>query len=178
MGLNLAHDDGAASAGAAMKRTIKVYPVGGEQPANWLEWWNTTRPDASLTLVAEAEHCQAYLACDLATNVIAAAIKDLPNRPVIWPPMVYDSCGHFGADRTAPYEAFLRKLYGEVSRAELVQTLHSAKRALDDASGVVDAGEGEDYAYEHELRRLEQLIEQLESGAYIVDKEVNHARCG
>ncbi len=45
------------------------------------------------------------------------------------------------------------------SRAEERKLLEMALRALDDASSVVDAGEGEEYAYQHEVEALREALE-------------------
>jgi hypothetical protein len=45
------------------------------------------------------------------------------------------------------------------SRAEERKLLEMALRALDGASSVVDAGEGEEYAYQHELEALREALE-------------------
>ena len=44
------------------------------------------------------------------------------------------------------------------SRTEERKLLEMALRALDDASSVVDAGEGEEYAYQHELEALREAL--------------------
>ncbi len=44
------------------------------------------------------------------------------------------------------------------ARAEEGKLLEMALRTLDDASGVVDAGEGEKYAYQHELEALREAL--------------------
>lgn len=51
--------------------------------------------------------------------------------------------------------------YIEVLRS-LSSTLSTAKSSLDDASSVVDPGEGEEYAYEAELELLESEIERVD----------------
>ena len=51
--------------------------------------------------------------------------------------------------------------------AAMLATLQEVRAALDDASSVVDAGEDETFAYEHELRRLDTLIQRLTDGAII-----------
>jgi hypothetical protein len=154
-----------------MQRSLKVFPIGGEAPDDWITGWNDTHPDTPLQIVAAPDQCQAYLACDLAADVIDEEIqtKHLPDHPVVWPPYVYNSCGDFRREDQTPYDHLLRTIYGRVTRAGLLAILREAKAALDDASSVVDAGEGEAYAYEHELRRLAGLIEQLEGGAFIID---------
>ena len=80
-----------------MPRPLKVFPIGGEAPTDWVEGWNDTHPDTPLQIVAAPDQCQAYLACDLAADVIDEEIqtKHLPDHPVIWPPYVYNSCGDF-----------------------------------------------------------------------------------
>ncbi|MBI5565779.1 MAG: hypothetical protein HY870_12865 [Chloroflexi bacterium] len=155
-----------------MQRPLKVFPIGGEEPTDWVEGWNDTHPDTPLQIVAAPDQCQAYLACDLAADVIDAEIeeKHLPDRPVIWPPFVFNSCGDFMREDRTPYDHLLHTIYGSVTRAGLLATLREAKAALDDASSVVDASEGETYAYEHDLCRLSNLIEQLEGGAFIIDE--------
>jgi hypothetical protein len=57
---------------------------------------------------------------------------------------------------------------GVVTRADLLATLHEVRAVVDDASSVVDPGEDEAVAYEHELRRLDALIKRLTAGAEIV----------
>jgi len=159
-----------------MKRPLNVFPIGGEEPTDWVAGWNDTHPDTPLQIVDAPEQCQAYLACDLAADVIDAELQDkhLPDRPVIWPPYVYNSCGDFMQENSTCYDQLLRTIYGVVTRDSLLATLREAKTVLDDASSVVDAGEGEEYAYEHDLRHLEKLIERLEGGVFIVEEEVNH----
>ncbi len=123
------------------------------------------------------EQCQAYLACDLAADVIDEEIqtKHMPEHPVIWPPYVYNSCGDFRREDQTPYDHLLGTIYAHVTRADLLVALRATHSALDDASSVVDASESEAYAYERELRQLDSLIKQLDGGAFIVDEEVNHA---
>ncbi len=160
-----------------MKRPLKVFPLGGEAPDDWITGWNETHPDTPLHIVTAPDQCQAYLACDLAADVIddELQMKHLPDHPVIWPPYVYNSCGDFGREDQTPYDHLLRMIYGHVTRADLLAALRAMHSALDDASSVVDASEGETYAYELELRQLDSLIKQLEGGVFIVDEEVNHA---
>ena len=144
-----------------MQRPLKVFPIGGEAPDDWITGWNDTHPDTPLQIVTAPDPCQAYLACDLAADVIDEEIqtKHLPDQPVIWPPYVYNSCGDFRREDQTPYDHLLRTIYGRVARTGVLATLREAKAALDDASSVVDAGEGEAYAYEHELCQLAGLIE-------------------
>lgn len=54
-----------------------------------------------------------------------------------------------------------------LTRAAVLATLNEVRAALDNASSVVDAGEDETFAYEHELRRLDTLIQRLTDGAII-----------
>ena len=58
---------------------------------------------------------------------------------------------------------------GVVTRADLLATLHEVRAAVDDASSIVDPGEDEEVAYEHELRRLDALIKRLTAGADLVE---------
>jgi hypothetical protein len=58
---------------------------------------------------------------------------------------------------------------GVVTRADLLTILHEVRAAVDDAGSVVDAGEDEEVAYEHELRRLDLLIKRLAAGAELVE---------
>ena len=58
---------------------------------------------------------------------------------------------------------------GVVTRADLLAILHEVRAAVDDAGSVVDPGEDEEVAYEHELRRLDTLIKRLTAGAIIVE---------
>lgn len=64
-----------------------------------------------------------------------------------------------------------RDLKSEAFTHALTAAFHEQPReiraALDDASSVVDAGEDETFAYEHELRHLESLIQCLAEGAII-----------
>ena len=53
--------------------------------------------------------------------------------------------------------------------AAVLATLNEVRAALDDAFSVVDAGEDETFAYEHELRRLDTLIQCLTDGAIIAE---------
>lgn len=53
---------------------------------------------------------------------------------------------------------------GYVLQADDLDVLEEALRALDDASTIVDAGEGEESAYQHEKRALYALIERLMPG--------------
>ena len=53
---------------------------------------------------------------------------------------------------------------GYVLQADDLDTLEEALRALDDASTIVDAGEGEEHAYQHEQRALYALLERLAPG--------------
>ena len=56
-----------------------------------------------------------------------------------------------------------------LTRVAVLATLHEVRAALDDASSVVDAGEDETFAYEHELHRLDTLIRNLTDGAIIAE---------
>ncbi len=56
-----------------------------------------------------------------------------------------------------------------LTRAAMLATLNEVRAALDDASSVVDAGEDETFAYEHELHRLDTLIRNLTDGAIIAE---------
>ena len=58
---------------------------------------------------------------------------------------------------------------GVVTRADLLATLHEVRALVDDASSVVDPGEDEEVAYEHELRRLDTVIKRLTAGADLVE---------
>lgn len=51
-----------------------------------------------------------------------------------------------------------------VLQADDLEVLEEALRALDDAATVVDAGEEEESAYQHEKRALYALIERLAPG--------------
>jgi len=56
-----------------------------------------------------------------------------------------------------------------LTRTAMLATLNEVRAALDDASSVVDAGEDETFAYEHELHRLDTLIRNLTDGAIIAE---------
>ena len=72
-------------------------------------------------------------------------------------------------------EAKRRGVYDTLSRQTLVDQLENVRRALDDASSVVDAGEGEAYAYQSELQDLRALLEKLQSGAYLIEEQRGRA---
>lgn len=116
-----------------MKRPLNVHPIGGEEPTDWVDSWNDAHPDTPLQIVDAPDQCQAYLACDLAADVIDAEIQDrhLPDRPVIWPPYVYNSCGDFMQENSTCYDQLLHTIYGIVTRDSLLATLREAKAALD-----------------------------------------------
>lgn len=84
-------------------------------------------------------------------------------------PVFYRNVDDFMRESSIPLDEMLRQIYGAISRQALIETLHEVERALDDASTVVDAGEDEEYAYQHELERLRKLIERLEQGAFIAE---------
>lgn len=62
---------------------------------------------------------------------------------------------------------FIEGMGGDVPDAqrELYEALEGAVRGLDDASGVVDAGEGEEYAYQRELEHARQVLEKYRTTA-------------
>jgi hypothetical protein len=169
-----------------MKRALVFYPVNVEadQPdetlAEFVHARGQLHPEHPLIIAAKPHGAQVYLvvgaSADLADEVFVdrrAGAKPWPDLPVIWAdggPEVYGSIGGFMSQTSITLEDLLRVVYGTLSRQALVEKLTGVLSALDDASSVVDAGEGEAYAYQSELHDLRVLLDRLQRGAYLVEE--------
>ena len=170
-----------------MKRALVFYPVNvaADQPdealAEFIHAWGQLHPEHPLIIAAKPHGAQVYLvvgsSADLADEVFAdgrVSAKPWPDLPVMWAeggPAFYGSISGFMSQTSLTLEDLLRGVYGTLSRQTLVDQLENVRRALDDASSVVDAGEGEAYAYQSELQDLRALLEKLQSGAYLIEEQ-------